>query len=176
MRIIGLLVLVALSPAVAYASLVNINTASATLLDTLPGIGPVKATAIIEYRAEHGLFKAIEDIQNVKGIGPVTFVNIKALITVGAAGEAQPPAPITSFHSVQTVEPAQSSNTSGTAHEHSTVGAPAATTSSVVAAGATLPPATSDTPVTSSTNVLHSPWTLTFIGIVAIAGGIFIFL
>ncbi|MHB0865514.1 MAG: helix-hairpin-helix domain-containing protein [Minisyncoccota bacterium] len=65
------------------ATLVNINTADATTLDTLPGIGPSKAAAIVEYRQEHGAFVRIEDIQNVSGIGPSTFANIQSLITVG---------------------------------------------------------------------------------------------
>ncbi len=50
-------------------SKVNINTANASLLDTLPGIGPVKAQNIIDYRTEHGPFLSIEEIQNVWGIG-----------------------------------------------------------------------------------------------------------
>ncbi|MHB1163497.1 MAG: helix-hairpin-helix domain-containing protein, partial [Minisyncoccota bacterium] len=65
------------------ATLVNINTADATTLDTLPGIGPSKAAAIVEYRQEHGAFVRTEDIQNVSGIGSSTFANIQSLITVG---------------------------------------------------------------------------------------------
>lgn len=83
MRFVSLLVLAFLLPAFAYAALININTADATLLDTLPGIGPSKATAIITYRNEHGPFVKIEDIQNVSGIGPSTYADIKSLITVG---------------------------------------------------------------------------------------------
>lgn len=62
---------------------ININTASADQLDLLPGIGPAKAQAIIDYRESNGPFTAIEQIQNVPGIGPATFENIKELITVG---------------------------------------------------------------------------------------------
>lgn len=65
------------------AALININTADAALLDTLPGIGPSKAAAIVTYRTDHGPFATIEDIQNVSGIGPSTFADIEALITVG---------------------------------------------------------------------------------------------
>ncbi len=61
---------------------VNINTASLTLLQDLPGIGPTKAAAIITYRQENGPFKQIEDIQNVPGIGSGLFSQIKSLITV----------------------------------------------------------------------------------------------
>jgi len=74
------------------AALVNINTADATLLDTLPGIGPSKATAIVDYRIQNGLFATIGDIQNVSGIGPTTFANIKDLITVGDTSITDTPA------------------------------------------------------------------------------------
>ncbi len=63
--------------------LVNINTASAAELETLPRVGPSTAQRIIAYRQEHGPFSAIEDIQNVSGIGPATFEQLKDLITVG---------------------------------------------------------------------------------------------
>ncbi len=68
--------------------LININTADATLLETLPGIGPVKAQAIVDYRQANGPFLLIADIQEVSGIGPATFANIQALITVGTASDA----------------------------------------------------------------------------------------
>lgn len=61
---------------------VNINTASLESLMSLPGIGEVKAQAIIDYRTEHGPFTAPEDIQNVHGIGPSTYENLKDLITI----------------------------------------------------------------------------------------------
>jgi len=65
------------------SSLVNINTASQQELDTLAGIGPALAQRIIAYRTAKGPFTKIEDIQNVSGIGAVTFEKIKDLITVG---------------------------------------------------------------------------------------------
>jgi competence protein ComEA len=61
---------------------VNINTATAEQLDALPGIGPTKAQAIIDYRNEHGRFNSIEDIQNVKGIKEGEFSKIKDSIRV----------------------------------------------------------------------------------------------
>jgi len=61
---------------------VNINTASAEELDALPGIGPTKSQAIVEYRNEHGRFSSIEDIQNVKGIKEGEFSKIKDHIRV----------------------------------------------------------------------------------------------
>jgi competence protein ComEA len=61
---------------------VNINTATAEELSTLPGIGPTKAQSIIDYRTINGPFRAIEDIKNVKGIGDATFEKLKDKITV----------------------------------------------------------------------------------------------
>ena len=62
-------------------SLININTASDTGLQTLPGIGPATAQAIIEYREENP-FSRIEDIMNVPGIGEGRFERIRDLICV----------------------------------------------------------------------------------------------
>jgi len=61
---------------------ININTASAEELQTLYGIGPVKAQAIIDYRNENGFFHSIEEIINVSGIGPKTLEKIRDEITV----------------------------------------------------------------------------------------------
>jgi competence protein ComEA len=62
---------------------VNINTASADELETLPGVGEVTAQNIIDHREANGPFEAIEDIQDVSGIGPATFDQLKDLITTG---------------------------------------------------------------------------------------------
>lgn len=61
---------------------ININTATKTDLETLPGIGESTALKIIEYRKEKGKFKLIEDIKQVNGIGENKFNKIKELITV----------------------------------------------------------------------------------------------
>jgi len=57
--------------------LININQAAQAELETLKGIGPSKAQAIISYREEYGEFKALEELTEVKGIGPATFEKIK---------------------------------------------------------------------------------------------------
>lgn len=62
--------------------LIDINVAQADELETLSGVGPVTAQAIIEYRSANGGFAQIEDLQNVKGIGPRTFDKLKDHITV----------------------------------------------------------------------------------------------
>jgi competence protein ComEA len=63
-------------------SIVNINAASVTELETLPGIGPAFAQRIVDYREEYGPFGVVEDIMEVKGIGPATFARLEGLIAV----------------------------------------------------------------------------------------------
>lgn len=64
------------------SSLVNINTATQSELESLPGIGASTASKIINYRKENGKFKQIEDIMNVNGIGESKFNNIKNYICI----------------------------------------------------------------------------------------------
>ncbi|PFO03837.1 competence protein ComEA [Bacillus sp. AFS076308] len=61
---------------------ININKADEQELQNLPGIGPAKAAAIIEFRNTSGPFKAIEDLKNISGIGDKTFEKLKDLIAV----------------------------------------------------------------------------------------------
>jgi competence ComEA-like helix-hairpin-helix protein len=62
---------------------IDINRAEAWLLEALPGIGPSKAQAIIDYRQQNGGFGDITEITRVSGIGQSLYENIKDLITVG---------------------------------------------------------------------------------------------
>ena len=62
--------------------LVNINTADAEELETLTGIGPALAQAIVDYRAEHGAFRSAEDLLLVKGIGEAKLEGFRAEITL----------------------------------------------------------------------------------------------
>lgn len=62
--------------------LVNLNTASAQELDTLPGIGPSTAQKIVDYRNANGPFSTIEGVMEVSGIGEAKFAQMKDLITV----------------------------------------------------------------------------------------------
>ncbi len=61
---------------------INLNTATAKELEELPGIGPVMAQRIIEYRTTHGPFYSIAEIQEIRGIGAKTFEKIKEQIVV----------------------------------------------------------------------------------------------
>lgn len=63
--------------------LIDLNTASAELLETLPGIGQVRAQAILEYRKRNGPFRSVEQVTGVEGIGPNTYQQIQDLVTVG---------------------------------------------------------------------------------------------
>ncbi|MFJ5758087.1 helix-hairpin-helix domain-containing protein [Neobacillus sp. NPDC093182] len=61
---------------------INLNKADENELQNLPGIGPSKAAAIMEYRETNGPFKSVEDLKNISGIGDKTFDKLKDLITV----------------------------------------------------------------------------------------------
>jgi competence protein ComEA len=63
-------------------TLVNINTASATELETLSGIGEVIAAAIVDYRTQNGPFASVDQLEDVSGIGPATMEEIRASVTV----------------------------------------------------------------------------------------------
>ena len=64
-------------------AVVNLNSATAAQIATLPGIGEKAAQRIIEYREKNGGFKKIEELMNVKGIGEKSFLKLKPLVTVG---------------------------------------------------------------------------------------------
>ena len=64
---------------------VNLNTATKEELIALPGIGPAKAQAILDYRKANGAFKSVEELKEVKGIGAKRFEKLKPELTVAPA-------------------------------------------------------------------------------------------
>jgi len=63
-------------------ALININVASSTDLDALPGVGPVMSSRIVAWRTDNGGFKTVDDLQQVPGIGPKVFANLKPLVCI----------------------------------------------------------------------------------------------
>jgi competence protein ComEA len=61
---------------------VNINTADQTTLETLPGVGPVTAQAILQWRSEHGGFTSVDELLEVSGIGDATLAKIAPYVTL----------------------------------------------------------------------------------------------
>jgi competence protein ComEA len=61
---------------------INLNTATAEQLDTLPGVGPVTAQSILSWRTENGRFTSVEDLLDVKGIGDATLAELRDHVTV----------------------------------------------------------------------------------------------
>ena len=61
---------------------VNLNTADQVALETLPGVGPVTAAAILQWRTEHGGFTAVEELLEVSGIGDATLAEIAPHVTI----------------------------------------------------------------------------------------------
>ena len=59
---------------------VHLNSATLEQLDTLPGIGPVTAQKILDYREEHGAFRSVDELDAVPGIGPATLADVRDLV------------------------------------------------------------------------------------------------
>jgi competence protein ComEA len=66
----------------ATGTLVNLNTATSEQLDTLPGVGPVTAQKILQWRAAHGAFSAVDELLEVDGIGEKTLADLAPLVTL----------------------------------------------------------------------------------------------
>ena len=74
------------------AGVVNLNTASASDLEALPGIGAKTAARIVEYRQKNGPFKKIEELMNVRGVGEKSFLKLKPQLTVATSAATAPKA------------------------------------------------------------------------------------
>ncbi|SFP98633.1 competence protein ComEA [Amycolatopsis arida] len=71
------------APAAGATGLVNLNTATVEQLDGLPGVGEVTAQRILDWRAQHGSFTAVEQLREVEGIGEKRFSRLREQVTVG---------------------------------------------------------------------------------------------
>ena len=60
---------------------VSLSSATAAELDSLPGIGPVTAQKILDYRAEHGGFRSVEDLDAIPGIGPARVEQLRDVVS-----------------------------------------------------------------------------------------------
>jgi competence protein ComEA len=69
--------------AAASTEIINLNTATAAQIATLPGIGPKTADLIVEYRQKNGPYKKVEEIMNVRGVGEKSFLKLKSRLSVG---------------------------------------------------------------------------------------------
>ena len=87
MKQLALALALAFCSAAAMAA-IDLNTATKEELVALPGIGPAKAQAILDYRNAHGAFKSIEELKDVKGIGAKRFEKLKAELTVTPPAKA----------------------------------------------------------------------------------------
>jgi competence protein ComEA len=63
-------------------SLIDLNTASASQLETLPGVGPEMAKRILDWRKQNGRFQTVDDLRKISGIGERTFARLKPLVKV----------------------------------------------------------------------------------------------
>jgi competence ComEA-like helix-hairpin-helix protein len=68
----------------------DLNRAGVAELDALPGIGPVLARRIVEFRREHGPFRRIEELRAVRGVGPRLLERLRPRVEVGAAPGPRP--------------------------------------------------------------------------------------
>lgn len=69
-------------PGTSASGLVNLNTADAATLETLPRVGPAMAARIIDWREANGGFTAVDDLRSVTGVGDKTFDSLRELVTV----------------------------------------------------------------------------------------------
>jgi competence protein ComEA len=80
----------ALAADLLFGEVLDLNRATAEDLAALPGVGPVRAHAIIETRTARGGFASVDDLDDVPGIGPVTMARLRGLVTVGGQKPAPP--------------------------------------------------------------------------------------
>lgn len=84
-RVFFMAVFLAFASSEAYAmDKIDLNTATATQLQDVKGIGPKLAKSIVKYRTEHKGFNTLEELKSVRGVGPKNFARFKADLTLGS--------------------------------------------------------------------------------------------
>jgi len=78
------------APAAGDAPTLDLNRATAEQLERLPGIGEVKAAAILAVRAERGGFRSVDELESVRGIGPALLAKLRGQVKVGPPGGGKP--------------------------------------------------------------------------------------
>jgi competence ComEA-like helix-hairpin-helix protein len=74
---------------------INLNTATASQLQEVPGIGPATADKILKMRKSYGAFKSVDDLRTIKGIGPKRLDKMRKYLTVGKPAERTGSKPVT---------------------------------------------------------------------------------
>lgn len=96
---------------IAHAAQVDINTADAlTLAQSVNGIGPSKAQAIVDYRESNGPFATLDDLVKVQGIGFKTLNRIREFVIVGPADSGTSPSPVSETPASEEQQPALQAN------------------------------------------------------------------
>ncbi len=85
--LLSLLLLALMLPVSAMAAGIDINSAGKAQLETLPGVGPVKAERIVAHREANGDFTSVDQLTEVSGIGPATLEKLQDLVSVTKEGE-----------------------------------------------------------------------------------------
>lgn len=76
-------------PATASTAVINLNSATASQIADLPGIGVKTAELIVQHRVKNGPFKKIEEVMNIRGIGEKSFLRIRDRIAVAAVQKSE---------------------------------------------------------------------------------------
>ena len=99
-RVVFLLAICCLFPVVLLAKKkpplapININTATSEELQQVPGIGPVTAEKILQMRKSYGLFKSVDDLRAIRGIGPKRLEKMRKYLTVGKSASQKKAEPV----------------------------------------------------------------------------------
>ncbi len=78
------------APAAEFELILDLNQATAAQLQALPDVGPQLAGRIVNFREEHGPFRQVEELQQVRGVGPITLAELRSFLVVNERGLVMP--------------------------------------------------------------------------------------